>query len=47
MRTSSPGLQLLQVVEAGDEGVPLLLEELAVAEGLEGHPDEGDAEEEE
>ena len=41
------GLQLLQVVEARDQGVAALLEELAVAEGLERHPDEGDAEEEE
>ena len=41
------GLELLQVVEPRDQRVAVLLEELAVAERLEGHPYEGDAEEEE
>jgi hypothetical protein len=40
-------LQLLERVEAGDDRVALLLENLSSAEGLEGHPDQGDAEQEE
>ena len=41
------GLELLQVVESRDQRVAALLEDLAVAERLERHPYEGDAEEEE
>ena len=40
-------LELLEVVEACDELVAVLREQLAVAERLESHPDEGDPEEEE
>ncbi len=40
-------LELLEALEAGDEGVAAILEDLAVAERLERHPDEGKAEEEE
>ena len=41
------GFELLQTIEVGDERVAFAAADLACAQGLERHPDEGDAEEEE